>query len=52
MFGDDEWIRCYSMARRLQARAAHVGLVIDGEVTITANQNVNGSVGMTHHQDL
>jgi NADH:ubiquinone oxidoreductase subunit D len=40
------------MARRLQDRAAHVGLVIDGEVTITADQNVNGDVGTAHHQDL
>jgi hypothetical protein len=44
--------RLTAMARRLQDRAAHVGLVIDGEVTIAADQNVNDSVGAAHHQDL
>ncbi|MGH3834629.1 MAG: hypothetical protein ACRDSF_02835 [Pseudonocardiaceae bacterium] len=44
--------RLVAMARRLQDRAAHVGLVIDGEVVIAADQNVNGSAGAVHHQDL
>ena len=44
--------RLAAMARRLQARAAHVGLVIDGEVAIAADQNVNGSAGTVHHRDL
>ncbi|MGH3975818.1 MAG: hypothetical protein ACRDS9_21180 [Pseudonocardiaceae bacterium] len=44
--------RLAAMARRLQDRAAHVGLVIDGEVAIAADQNVTGSVGTVHHRDL
>lgn len=44
--------RLVAMARRLQARAARAGLMIDGEVTITADQNVNGHVSTVHHQDL
>jgi hypothetical protein len=44
--------RLAEMARRLQARAAHVGLVIDGEVAIVADHNVNGSTGTVYHQDL
>ncbi|MGH3976444.1 MAG: hypothetical protein ACRDS9_24460 [Pseudonocardiaceae bacterium] len=44
--------RLAAMARRLQARAAHVGLVIDGEVAIAADQNVNGSAGTIHRRDL
>jgi hypothetical protein len=44
--------RLAAMARRLQARAAHVGLVIDGEVVIAVDQNVNGSAGTVHHRDL
>ena len=43
--------RLAAMARRLQARAAQVGLVIDGEVAITAGRNVNGSVGTLQHRD-
>ncbi len=44
--------RLAAMAQRLQARAAHVGLVIDGEVAITADQDVNGRAGTVHHRDL
>ncbi|MGH3922415.1 MAG: hypothetical protein ACRDTT_06025 [Pseudonocardiaceae bacterium] len=44
--------RLAAMARRLQDRAAHVGLVIDGEVAIAADRNVTGSADMVHHQDL
>jgi hypothetical protein len=44
--------RLAAMARRLQDRAAHLGLVIDGEVVIAADQNVNGSAGTVHHRDL
>ncbi|MGH3801399.1 MAG: hypothetical protein ACRDTD_14930 [Pseudonocardiaceae bacterium] len=44
--------RLAAMAQRLQAWAAHVGLVIDGEVAITADQNVNGSADTVHHRDL
>ena len=44
--------RLAAMAQRLQARAAHVGLVIDGEVAIIADQNVNGSADTVHHRDL
>ncbi|HEV7452570.1 MAG TPA: hypothetical protein VGO16_14520, partial [Pseudonocardiaceae bacterium] len=35
--------RLAAMAQRLQVRAAHVGLVINGEVAIAADQNVNGT---------
>lgn len=44
--------RLTEMARRLQARAARVGLVIDGDVAIAADQNMNGSAGTVYHQDL
>ncbi|HSL09414.1 MAG TPA: hypothetical protein VK887_15770 [Pseudonocardiaceae bacterium] len=44
--------RLTAMARRLQDRAAHLGLVIDGEVVIADDQNVNGSAGTVHHRDL
>ncbi len=44
--------RLAAMARRLQARAAHVNLVIDGEVAIAADQDVNRSADTVHHQDL
>ncbi|MGH3889355.1 MAG: hypothetical protein ACRDSZ_22820 [Pseudonocardiaceae bacterium] len=44
--------RLAAMARRLQARAAHVGLVIDGEVAIAADQNLHRKAGTVHHQDL
>lgn len=44
--------RLAAMARRLRDRGAHVGLVIAGEMTIADDENVNGSVGTTHHQDL
>ncbi len=42
--------RLAAMAQRLQARAAHVGLVIDGEVAIAADQNMHRYT--VHHQDL
>ncbi|MGH3902148.1 MAG: hypothetical protein ACRDTA_28635 [Pseudonocardiaceae bacterium] len=44
--------RLAAMAQRLQVRAAHVSLVIDGEVAITAHHNVNGSAGTAYHRDL
>ncbi len=44
--------RLATMAQRLQTRAAHVSLVIDGEVAVGADQNVNGSADTVHHQDL
>ncbi|MGB7796161.1 MAG: hypothetical protein WA731_11340 [Pseudonocardiaceae bacterium] len=44
--------RLAAMARRLQARAAHVSLVIDGEVAIAADQDVNRSADTVHRQDL
>jgi hypothetical protein len=44
--------RLAAMARRLQDRAAHLGLVIDGEVAIATDQNVNGSTDTVHHRDL
>ncbi len=44
--------RLAAMSRQLQTRAAHVGLVIDGEVAITADQNLNGTADTTHHQNL
>jgi hypothetical protein len=40
------------MARRLQARAAQVGLVIDGEIATTTDPNVNDSAGTVHHRGL
>jgi predicted NBD/HSP70 family sugar kinase len=43
--------RLAAMARRLQARAAHVGLVIDGEVAVTAGPTANGTAGTVHHRD-
>ena len=43
--------RLAAMARRLEDRAAHAGLVIDGEVAITADTNANGSAGTVHPQD-
>ena len=43
--------RLIAMARRLQARAAHVGLAIDGEVVIAADQNMNRSAGAVYHRD-
>ncbi|MFZ2119194.1 MAG: hypothetical protein WAU83_22230 [Pseudonocardiaceae bacterium] len=44
--------RLAAMARRLQARAAHVSLVIDVEVAIAADQDVSGSADTVPHQDL
>lgn len=44
--------RLAAMARRLQARAAHVSLVIGGEVAIAADQDVNRSADTVHRQDL
>ncbi|HEX4102326.1 MAG TPA: hypothetical protein VHY21_17595 [Pseudonocardiaceae bacterium] len=44
--------RLAAMARRLQARAADVSLVIDGEVAIAADQDVNRSADTVHRQDL
>ncbi len=44
--------RLAAMARRLQARATHAALVIDGEVAIAADQNVNASAGTVHSWDL
>jgi hypothetical protein len=44
--------RLVAMARRLQARAAQVGLVIDGEVAITTDPNPSDSAGTVHHRDL
>jgi hypothetical protein len=44
--------RLVAMARRLQDRAAHLGLVIDGEVAIATDQNVNSSADTVHHRDL
>lgn len=44
--------RLAAMARRLQARAAQVGLVIDGEVATTTDPNVNDSAGTVHHRGL
>ncbi|MGH3874291.1 MAG: hypothetical protein ACRDSR_22795 [Pseudonocardiaceae bacterium] len=43
--------RLAAMARRLQARAAQLGSVIDGEVVITTDQNVPGSAGPVDHRD-
>ncbi len=43
--------RLAAMAQRLRARAAYAGLVIDGEVVITAHQNVDGGAGAVHHRD-
>lgn len=40
-----------AMARRLQARATHGGLVIDGEIAIAADQHVNGGADTVRHQD-
>lgn len=40
--------RLAAMSRQLQTRAAHMGLVIDGEIAITADQKMN----TTHHEDL
>ncbi|MGH3934456.1 MAG: hypothetical protein ACRDS1_05680 [Pseudonocardiaceae bacterium] len=44
--------RLAAMARRLQNRAAHVGLVIEGEVAVAADRNLTGSADMVHHRDL
>jgi hypothetical protein len=44
--------RLAAMARRLRARGAQVGLVIDGEVVIAAGSDVNGDAAMVHHRDL
>lgn len=44
--------RLAAMARRLQLRAVHVGLVIDGETAIAADERVNGSADTVHHRDL
>jgi hypothetical protein len=44
--------RLAAMARRLRARAAHVGLVVDGEVATTADQNLSGGADTVPHQDL
>jgi hypothetical protein len=44
--------RLAAMARRLQDRAAHLSLVIDGEVVIAADQNVNSSADTVYHRDL
>jgi NADH:ubiquinone oxidoreductase subunit D len=44
--------RLAAMARQLQARAAHVSLVINGEVVVATDQDVNGSADTVHHQDL
>lgn len=44
--------RLVTMALRLQARGEHVGLVIDGEITIAADQNLHRNADTVHHQDL
>jgi NADH:ubiquinone oxidoreductase subunit D len=44
--------RLTAMARRLQDRAAHLGLVIDGGAVIAADQNVNGSADTVYPRDL
>ncbi len=44
--------RLAAMARRLHARAAHVRLVVNGEVVVATDQDVNGSADTAHHQDL
>lgn len=43
--------RLAAMARRLDARAAHVSLVVDGEVAIIAGQDLNGTACTIPHQD-
>lgn len=43
--------RLAAMALRLQARAAQVGLVVDGEVAIAADPSANGSQSPAQHQD-
>jgi hypothetical protein len=44
--------RLAAMARRLQARAAHVSLMIDVEVAIAADQEGSSSGDTVHRQDL
>jgi hypothetical protein len=44
--------RLEAMARLLQTRAEHVGLVVDEEVAVAADQDVNGSAHTVPHQDL
>jgi hypothetical protein len=44
--------RLAAMARRLQARAAHVSLVVDGAAAVAADQDVNASTDTVHHQNL
>lgn len=44
--------RLTAMAARLQARGTQVGVVIDGEVTITTDQNVLDGVGTLDRRDL
>jgi hypothetical protein len=44
--------RLTAMATRLQARGTQVGVVIDGEVTLTADQNVSGRAGTLERRDL
>lgn len=44
--------RLEAMARRLQTRAKHARLVLDGEVAIAPDQDVNSSADTVQHQDL
>ena len=44
--------RLTAMAARLHTRGTQVGLVIDGGVTLTADQNVSGGAGTVDRRDL
>jgi NADH:ubiquinone oxidoreductase subunit D len=44
--------RLAAMAQRLQDRGAHLGFVIDGEITAATDKHMSGGVRMLHHQDL
>lgn len=43
--------RLAAMALRLQARAIHVGLVVDGAVAIAADGSTTGSDSLLDHQN-
>jgi hypothetical protein len=44
--------RLAAMAQRLQARGTQVGVVIDGEVMITTEQNFPGQAGTVDRRSL
>ena len=44
--------RLAAMAQRLQTRGAHVSFVIDGEVSLVADESVTDAAGTVNHRDL